>query len=76
MGGDFNQHIDNLPENLQKLVFAFGDFDKGVYNLPKAVTILRLRTNFQQPIDYLPFALTRLTVGMFFTVEHLLILFL
>lgn len=55
-GYNFNKSIDNLPDNIKKIVFG-RFFDKKIDNLPNSVKYIQFGVNeseFNQEVNYLP----------------------
>ena len=54
-GYKFNHSVDNLPQNLQELIFHDdSQFNKSIDNLPKSLISLKLEYKFNHSVDNLP----------------------
>jgi hypothetical protein len=57
LGPDFDQSVDNLPENLEKLFFShscLAKFNRPMDNLPKNLKVLRTAFLFDYNIKKFP----------------------
>lgn len=54
-GNNFNSLIDNLPQNIKKIIFySESKFNQPINNLPIGLEELSLGKNFKNSLDYLP----------------------
>lgn len=61
-GSCFNQKIDNLPYNLERLILS-DSFNQKIDNLPSKLWCMKIGNNFNQEIDNLPQSLEILDLG-------------
>ena len=59
---DFNQPVNNLPNNIRKIIFG-KKFNQPVDHLPQEIMMINFCCDFNQTIDFLPINLICLSLG-------------
>ena len=66
-GAEFNEPIDNLPEGVEEIHFAYlSEYSHPLNNLPQSLKYLRLGVSYNQPLDFLPSGLETLIISYHF----------